>query len=607
MKYFYSSIMVSNKFIILILLLLAFSIKGQSIQTEFVSIAEGLSSATVRPIIQDSYGLIWLGTDNGLHHYDGYKFVRFKNVPGKPNSLQNDVIWGLALDAKQNIWAANDQGISKFDRKSNEFVNYDLGAQFNIQGNAGGRVFNILIDSKNRMWAASGLVEVLRFDTLANSWNSVEYLIGDTNRVKIQSGLVLALAEDKNNKIWVGSRGHGLRYYRENDSIFVPAKFSKNSAKIDFTIDENYITYLYFDPTNTMWITTRNGIYKYETRTNDLRIIKEYDYAKVIVGNNWNSINQDKEGNVWIGNNFRGILKFDGISDDFEEISIAGRGKNRDGSSDILLTRAMVDKTGIIWFGTTAQGIMKYDSSNEPFLHYTYNDADDNGLSSSAIFGLLESQVHPGKIYVGTRGGGLNIFDQTKRTFNQVNYKVKNDQFGGSVRGITEDDDGSLWLGTWGDGLIRMNKNYREVDRYTNDSTSFNSLSDDRVRVIKKDREGYYWIGTNQGLNLLNPRTNKIKRIGSLMSRVYPQELYNLASDLVKSKKLKASIDEVADYQDLTKEFEILKPRKYLVVSAVRGSPMILACMTLAGLRIVRTILFGDTLKSLNHTTAAAQ
>jgi serine phosphatase RsbU (regulator of sigma subunit)/ligand-binding sensor domain-containing protein len=572
MKNIYSSIIASYKTLfIIIFLVLSVNAKGQSIQTEFISIAEGLSSATVRPITQDSYGLIWLGTDNGLHHYDGYKFVRFKNVPGKANSLQNDVIWGLALDAEQNIWAANDQGISKYDRKKNEFINYDLGAQFNIQGNAGGRVFNILIDSKNRMWAASGLVEVLLFDSLTNRWSQVEYLANDTIRTKIQSGLVLALGEDKNKNIWVGSRGHGLMRYRENDSIFVPAKFSKSSVKIDFTIDENYITYLYFDPTNTMWITTRNGIYKYNSESGDLRIIKEYDYAKLIVGNNWNSVNQDNQGNVWITNNYRGLLKFDGISDEYEELSIAGRSRNRDGSSDINTTRAAFDNTGILWIGTTTQGIMKYDSSNEPFLHYTYEEGNTNGLNTSGIFGLLESKVHLGRIFVGTRGGGLNIFDQTKRTFSQENFKVINDQFGGSVRGIAEDDDGSLWLGTWGDGIIKMNPNYREVNRYTNDSTSFNSLSDDRVRIIKKDREGYYWIGTNQGLNLLNPRTNKIKRIGSLMSRVYPQELYDLASKLVKTKKLKASIDEVADYQDLTKEFEVLKPRKYLVVSAGEG------------------------------------
>jgi ligand-binding sensor domain-containing protein len=206
---------------------------------------------------------------------------------------------------------------------------------------------------------------------------------------------------------------------------------------------------------------------------------------KLLVGNNWNSINKDKEGNIWIANNFRGILKFDGISDEFEEINIAGRGRNRDGSSDILLTRAMVDNTGIFWFGSTTQGIMKYDASNEPFLHYSYNETDKSGLSSSAIFSLLDSQVYPGKIYVGTRGGGLNIFDQANRTFDQIKFNVINDQFGGSVRGITEDDDGSLWLGTWGDGLDQNEfKTIVKLNDTEMTQRTFNSLSDNRVRVL---------------------------------------------------------------------------------------------------------------------------
>jgi ligand-binding sensor domain-containing protein len=267
---------------ILIAVHICSSLNAQTIRTEFISIAEGLASANVRPILQDDYGLIWLGTDNGLHHYDGYKFVRFKNVPGKANSLQNDVIWGLALDAEQNIWVANDQGISKYDRKNNEFVNYDLGQQFNVMGNAGGRVFNILIDSKNRMWAASGIVEVLLYDTSSNNWNRVPYLLNDSNRVEIQSGLILALEEDNDHKIWAGSRSHGLMCYRESDSIFVPVKFSKRSAKVDFTIPENYITDLYFDTNNTLWITSCNGIYKYDIDTETLRTITEYNYAKTL-------------------------------------------------------------------------------------------------------------------------------------------------------------------------------------------------------------------------------------------------------------------------------------------------------------------------------------
>ncbi|MEE9429909.1 MAG: two-component regulator propeller domain-containing protein [Melioribacteraceae bacterium] len=442
MKNNYSSVFGHFKtHLILLVLFICSSPKAQTIQTENISISEGLTSLDIRSVIQDKYGLIWIGTKDGLFHYDGYDFVRFKNIPGKANSLQNDIVRGSALDVDQNIWVANDDGISKYNRKKNEFVNYNLGEQFNLIGNAGGRVFNLLIDSKNRMWAASAFFETLLFDTLSNNWNRVEYLLNDTNRVKIENGMTLALAEDKNKKIWIGSKQYGLMYYRESDSVFIPAKFRQNSAKIDFTANENFITFLYIDPTNTMWITTRSGVFKYNSKTGDLKTLKIYDNFKDEIANYYNSINQDNQGNIWISNNYRGILKFDGISDEFEEVSILRNGKVLGTGSAIILTRTMVDKTGIFWFGTISRGIMKYDPSNEPFLHYTSNESDESGLSNRNIFGLLESKVHPGKVYVGTRGGGLNIFDQTNRTFERINFNVISDQFGGSVRGIAEDDD----------------------------------------------------------------------------------------------------------------------------------------------------------------------
>ena len=101
---------------------------------------------------------------------------------------------------------------------------------------------------------------------------------------------------------------------------------------------------------------------------NKLRTIKEYDYAQLLIWNHWNKILQDQTGNIWIANNYRGILKFDGISDDYKEINIFGREKRKDGSTDIIFTRATFDKTGILWFGSTLNGIMKYDPSREPFI-----------------------------------------------------------------------------------------------------------------------------------------------------------------------------------------------------------------------------------------------
>ncbi len=103
----------------------------ETIQTEFISIADGLASGNVQDIIEDSYGLMWVATDNGLHQYDGYQFTRFKNIPGKATSLLNDVVWGIAEDKDKNIWAGTDDGISKYDRRKNEFTNYDFAILFN--------------------------------------------------------------------------------------------------------------------------------------------------------------------------------------------------------------------------------------------------------------------------------------------------------------------------------------------------------------------------------------------------------------------------------------------------------------------------------------------
>ena len=232
---------------------------------------------------------------------------------------------------------------------------------------------------------------MLLYDEALNQWNQVPYRLDDTSKTIISNGMILGITEDTNGKIWIGSRLHGLVYYDEKDSSLVPAKIAPNS--INFTLPENHITNLYSDITNTLWITTLSGIYKYNQLNNELRVIKEYHEQQYLVWNNWNSMLKDKSGNIWITNNFRGILKFDGISDDYSEINIAGRVLNKDGISSLVLTDSAIDETGILWFGSTIEGILKYDPSREPFVNYTYDETDKNSISSNQIFGLLESKA----------------------------------------------------------------------------------------------------------------------------------------------------------------------------------------------------------------------
>jgi ligand-binding sensor domain-containing protein len=56
------------------------------------SIEQGLSESIVNAIIQDEYGFLWFGTQDGLNKFDGYQFKVYKTRPGDSTSLSNNNI-----------------------------------------------------------------------------------------------------------------------------------------------------------------------------------------------------------------------------------------------------------------------------------------------------------------------------------------------------------------------------------------------------------------------------------------------------------------------------------------------------------------------------------
>ncbi|MDZ7717361.1 MAG: two-component regulator propeller domain-containing protein [Balneolaceae bacterium] len=544
--------------------------RAQTINPQFISISDGLASTQVQAIHQDQYGLLWIGTTNGLQKYDGITFKTYKTESGQPNSLIDNDVWGLEENENGDLWIATRNGISKYNRNTDTFNNYDFNEEFELATFDGGWVFNLFKDSQNRLWATTIFAGILLFNPTSDQWEMPEYEFEDSEDTNLRD-FILAITEDPSGTIWVGTRARGLYSLAPGDSAFKKAPVS-SSTPVDFTENPNHISYLYADSTNTLWITTRTGIYKYNPESGVVKTIKEYNYGAGLSTNNWNNIRPDSKGNIWITNNFRGILRFDGISDQYQEVVISGSTQFSDGGWNIILTDFKIDNSGIFWFGTISRGLLKYDPINNPFKHYAHLENSETNLDGNGTFSLLKSEVDPGILYVGTRGGWLNILDRETQTFNQVTFTAVNDLYGGSVRSIAENDDGSLWLGTWGDGLIRTDSNYQETERYTYEPGSFTGLSNDQVRVLKKHSNGDLWIGTNAGLHVLQSETGQIQRIQSLMSRIYPEQLYKLTNNFLANDPKIAGIKRVSDYQDLSESIEIETPGEYLVIAVGEGT-----------------------------------
>lgn len=544
-------------------------IPTQIIEPTYVSIADGVVSPTVYDVLQDSYGLIWIGTANGLQKYDGYRFETFKNISGKSNSLQSNTVWALFED-NHDIWVSSNKGVSRYIRSKNEFKNYSFAQTFGFTTDSDVPGYKFFKDSQNRLWVNTLNIQLAWYDVDNDTWKKAVYEVPDVPEPD-HIGRSYGLAEDSKGNLWLASWNYGLMRKAKDEGAFRPVAITK--PRFDFTTDFNKITGLYMDSTNTLWITTRIGVYKYDTEKEELRIIKEYTDDSENGWTQMNAIERDSEGNIWIANNLRGPLKFEGITDRYTEIQLAGKMKLRGFGWTFTLTQFMQDRSGIFWFGTAETGMMKYDPVNKPFQSIVHDPNNPNTLSKGGAFGILASKVKPGVVYVGTRGGGVNVYDPKKTTIDKVSFKVVDDMFGGSARAIGEDTDGSLWLGTWGDGVVKLDKNFKEVTRYKYDSTNNNSLSHNQVRVVKPDKNGRVWLGTNYGLNFLDTKTNVIHRVTNKHGRPYPDLLVKEVEKLMATEQKIGIIEKVIDNQNLSQPVEIKEDGTYWVMAVAEMDP----------------------------------
>ena len=80
---------------------------------------------------------------------------------------------------------------------------------------------------------------------------------------------------------------------------------------------------------------------------------------------------------------------------------------------------------------------------------------------------------------------------------------------GDRVRVIRETENGSIWVGTYDGGLTRMEAGTGNMTRFSHDPDDPTSLSDDKVMALYADADGHIWVGTfEMGLDRFDPRTS---------------------------------------------------------------------------------------------------
>ena len=109
--------MKNNRLVLFLLISISIPLIAQIKPVKFdrLSTKDGLSQNRVYSIVQDKFGFIWIGTEDGLNRYDGYEFKVYKNIPGDSTSLITNFVLTLCAAKNGNIWIGGDHGLSEFN------------------------------------------------------------------------------------------------------------------------------------------------------------------------------------------------------------------------------------------------------------------------------------------------------------------------------------------------------------------------------------------------------------------------------------------------------------------------------------------------------------
>lgn len=200
---------------------------------------------------------------------------------------------------------------------------------------------------------------------------------------------------------------------------------------------------------------------------------------------------EDTQGNLWFGSATEGVIRYDGT----EFVSFG----EDSGIKSMRVRGIMQDEAGILWFASGA-GMVQYDGENfttlanyEEYAGKTYPPGLAGNGDHLDIWDAIWDQH--GTLWIATLDGVFYLEDKTFKRFHLPSMQTKHSyEFTPKmVYCILEDNDGTLWFGTDGAGVVHFNGKEQVV--YTTEA----GLTDNHVSSMVHDQRGDYWFGTSGG------------------------------------------------------------------------------------------------------------
>lgn len=455
-----------------------------------IGVDMGLFHNMVYAILQDRQGFMWFGTQEGLNRFDGISFKVYKKDLLKEGGLKNDAIFALTEDDEGIIWIGTDNGVSLYDPKYDRFTDLELSV---TEGQpSSGVVRAIACDKNNNVWLTLGDKGVFKVDKERNvRFYSLKEYLGNGN------GTIRDIVFDMDDNLWIATYQQGLLKLDVHTGNITQVLLTE---RLKAALDNNVNRLCLFD-SETLLVATGYGVLKYDLRYENLTILvsKNRLGKKMFV----RDIYVDKEEQIWLGTETGGYI----YTEKGDCIAYFNHRQNDVYSlSDNAVHSIYQDREGDMWLGTFFGGVNYFTKAHAQFEKY-YPIMEPDFIMGKSISEFCEDKN--GNLWVGTEDKGLYHFNVWTKTFSKGKVPADN------IHALYYDND-KLWVGSFSEGLFVVDLNSGRMKNYLNTSSD-ESLSDNNVYSIYKDYTGTIWVGTMTGLHRYNPRTDTFTRVGVRM------------------------------------------------------------------------------------------
>ena len=524
-----------------------------------LSVENGLPENFPTTSLQDKYGYIWFGTQNGLVRYDGYN-VKVYNLEteDKKEKIYRS-IRKIFEDSKGRLWIGTImQGLFLYNRSTDnfkEFVHQQKGSVPKKDD-----VAHIAEDEKGHIWTLnwSGREKGYHVDKLNSATGAIISIDSfSKGNNYIPSKTLNYLYADSRKRIWVGS-ANGLFLFDAQKQRFVPyfstgdstkrttinsiyeapsqpgilwlSQFNKEGAALvafntstgqvknyrnnpgDATsIAADSVLTIYEDRSKNLWIGTTKGLSLLNRTTGKFTNYRSDDNATEIGANYLNDIKEGRNGELWILSG-KGLMHLSSpggkltrhIADAFVP----------DGLPVNILSTSLIDRNGVLWVGARGHGLLRLNEQRSQFKFITTAVGKDS-YPGGALLGL--DRMKNGK-YLLTTPKGLFEADSLFSSFKEIPVTAdKNINM--TLRSVKVDEQGLVWIGSANNGLFKYDPKTKRVTRFLNNNKDSTSVSNDNIRALYIDRKQNFWVGTyGGGLCKLDRKTGTFKRYAYIIN-----------------------------------------------------------------------------------------